>query len=246
MAEEYFRIRLFFEDYEATNTCGPSIMTIEPHDVLPVGLCAYSNAINTLSGHIIRGCLASACFSIPCMRHIYSWARATNIERKTMHKLLSTGQTVCICPGGAHEVTYMAQADLGSNEIHLQLKNRYGFIKLAMQHGSAIIPTFAFNQRKVWDFWVPPFKWLHKLGRKAGFIPLVFFGVGGLPITQARSMPIDIVLAKPIRIQKVPEGTEITTEMIQPYLDEFVAVTERMFEKNKAKFGMADAKLVIH
>lgn len=243
-AEEYFKVRLYFEDYEATNSCGPSIVTIEPHDVLPVGLCSYSNAMNHLYGHQIRGCLASACFSIPGMRHVYTWARATNIERKTMRKLLSTGQSVCICPGGAQEVTYMSSP--GSKEIALHLRNRYGFIKMAMQQGCAIVPTFAFNQRKVWDFWVPPFKWLHKLGRKMGFIPLVFFGIGGIPLAQAKSLPIDIVLAKPIKVAKVGEDVEITTEMIQPYLDEFIAVTERMFERNKAKFGMADYKLVIH
>jgi hypothetical protein len=122
-AEEYFKIRTYFEDFEATNNCGPSIITIEPHDVLPVGLIAYSNAVHHFTGHIVRGALASACFSIPGMRHIYSWARATNIERKTLHKLLKTGQTVCICPGGAHEVSFMTSPD--SKQIDLQLSNRY-------------------------------------------------------------------------------------------------------------------------
>lgn len=115
-----------------------------------------------------------------------------------------------------------------------------------MQNEATIVPTFAFGQRAAWDFWVPPFKWLHKMGRKAGFIPLVFFGVGGLPLTQAKSVPITLVMGKPIKVHKLPEGEEITTEKLQPYLDEFIAATERIFEKNKDKFGMGHCKLVIH
>jgi hypothetical protein len=84
------------------------------------------------------------------------------------------------------------------------------------------------------------------MGRKQGFIPLVFFGVGGIPFAQAKSVPVNVVVGKPIKVAKIEDGMEVTTEMLQPILDEFIAATVRLFENNKAKFDMGDFNLVIH
>lgn len=195
-----------------------------------------------MSGHTIRGCLTSACFSIPGMRHIYTWSRATSVDRKTINRLLEKKCSPTLCPGGAHEVTFMTSPD--SDEIVLYLKSRIGMVKIAAQHGVPIIPTFAFNQRPAYSFFVPQSKFLHKIGRKLlGFIPLVFFGAGNLPFGQPKPCPITLVIGKPIYIPKM-EGT-IEKEALQPYLDQVIASIERIYALNKDKFNMSHIKLKI-
>lgn len=55
--------------------------------------------------------------------------------------------------------------DNSSKEITVYLRNRMGLIKMAALNGVPIIPTFTFNQRDAFAYWIPQWKWLHKLGR---------------------------------------------------------------------------------
>ena len=51
------------------------------------------------------------------------------------------GQAVIIVIGGAREVYCQDQ-----NSIELVLKNRKGFVKRALKHGSYLVPTFSFGE----------------------------------------------------------------------------------------------------
>ena len=50
-AVRYFGLRLFFEDRSAVENSGPAIFLIEPHDVMPVTLVAYSDCLGFNKGH---------------------------------------------------------------------------------------------------------------------------------------------------------------------------------------------------
>ena len=67
------------------------------------------------------------------------------------------------------------------DECVLYLKERKGVIRLALEKGFSITATFAFGQRNTYSFWLPSggiFAWI---GRKIGFVPMLFFGWLGIP-----------------------------------------------------------------
>lgn len=73
------------------NESGPAIWSIEPHDILPLGLFAMSDYLGYFPGHKMMGCLTSACFIVPGMKQVYTWASACSVDKKNIQKLLETG-----------------------------------------------------------------------------------------------------------------------------------------------------------
>lgn len=65
-----------------------------------------------------------------------------------------------LCPGGVQEVTLMKE-----NEIVLYLKERKGFVKLAITHGVHLVPVFTFGLHKSFNYWVPKSKFMTNLGK---------------------------------------------------------------------------------
>jgi hypothetical protein len=60
--------------------------------ILPFsGLFAFSDYLGYFPGHKMIGCLTSACFLVPGMKHVFTWASASSVEKKNLQKLLSTG-----------------------------------------------------------------------------------------------------------------------------------------------------------
>jgi hypothetical protein len=38
------------------------------------------------------------------MRHVYTWSKAGDVNKKSVNRNLTKGLSLAICPGGAHEV----------------------------------------------------------------------------------------------------------------------------------------------
>jgi hypothetical protein len=98
-AAEYFSLKVYAEDYAAILSTKPALFALEPHDILPISIFALSEHLRTIPTHKLRGGLSSACFSIPGMRHIYTWASAVSVDKKMIRTLLSKGISVGLCPG---------------------------------------------------------------------------------------------------------------------------------------------------
>jgi 2-acylglycerol O-acyltransferase 2 len=237
-AAEYFQMRLHCENFEKVNSCGPALFAIEPHDVMPFGLFALSDFLGYFPGHKMVGCLASVCFQIPMMRHMYAWLDAASVDKANVEKLISEGKSPTLCPGGIQEVTYLKS----SKECILYLKSRKGMIKLAMKYGVPIVPVLSFGQRNAWKCWVPQQKWIHSFGRQVGFLPMIFFGLFGLPLAQPKPCPIDVIVGLPISMPKLETPSE---EEIDARHKLFLEAIERMYTSYQDEFGMEGAVLRI-
>ena len=42
--------------------------------------------------------------------------------------------------------------------------------------------VFSFGLRQTFSFWAPKSRWLLRMGRMLGFLPMMFFGMWGLPL----------------------------------------------------------------
>jgi diacylglycerol O-acyltransferase 2, plant len=235
---EYLGLKVYAIDKEAVDNAGPSIFVIEPHDVLPLGISTFHDALGIWPTHKALGGVSSAIFSVPLMRHIFTWCSAVEVTKSRLLDSLKRGYSVAVCPGGAHEVAYMEK----DNEIVLYMKSRYGLVKLCLETGTPLIPSFCFGQRKIYNYWVPKNKTLQVFCRKLGFMPLYFTGYFGIPFAPPKSLPITVVVGKPITIPKVENPTE---EQMHEYHDLLVQSITDIFESHKAANGMEDCSIRI-
>jgi len=240
-AREYFGLKLVFEDKEKHTSCGPAILVLEPHDVLPVSIFALSDYLGYNEGHTGIGCLTSICFAIPLMKHIYTWASAASVDKSNILRLMKEGKTITVCPGGAQEVTYMTADE---DDITLYLKKRMGLVKLALQFGRPLIPVFTFNQRSTYSFSIPTSPLIRAIGKQLGFIPMVFYGVLGLPFSMPKPTPLTVVVGQPIPVPKVQES-EMSDELVCKYHTQLLEAIEKLFHTHKEACGKGNARLTI-
>ncbi|XP_053312697.1 2-acylglycerol O-acyltransferase 2 [Spea bombifrons] len=148
------------------------------------------------------------------------------------------GNAVIIAVGGAPE-----SLDARPGAYTLLLKNRKGFVKLAIQHGASLVPVFSFGENELFDqVDNPKGSWLRfiqeKLQKAMGVaLPLfhargVFqYSFGLLPYRK----PIWTVVGKPIKVveNSNPSAEEID-RMHQTYMEELC----KLFEEHKTKYNV--------
>eukprot|EP00775_Hariotina_reticulata_P008038 gene8038-8233_t len=229
-AESYFPISVLFDDESDYKTDS-----------------AYIVAALPLTAETLMQCLVAAisstwpqCFSAPLVRHVYWWNGIRPVTRQCMKKLLSHNRCVVLVPGGVQECLFMQK----DSETAF-LKNRKGFIRLAMQTGAAVVPCFAFGQGGTYSWWRPgpPLlseSFVQAMSRRIGFVPLMLAGRWGSHIPHKSRMTV--ALGKPIA---VPHLDSPPDELLQQYLDKFIQAMQELFDKHKATAGYPDYKLHI-
>ena len=201
-------------------------------------MIALNDYLEIFKGHKLRDCVSDALFFIPFLRNIFVWTLASSVSKTNINHLLQTGYSPAVCSGGAHEVVYMQN----NKEVILYLRKRVGLVKLAMKHGTPIIPSFAFGQRKLYDFYVPNIPVVHRFCRKIGFVPLIFSGVFSIPFGPPKPSPITVVIGASISIPKHANPSE---ESLQEYENKIITALEDIFETHKEAYGMHDYVLKI-
>lgn len=237
-------MKIYFEDYTAVNSYNQAIIAFEPHDIWPLGANCFCDELGYFKSLTIRTCISSAMFSLPLFRHLMAWVGSASVEKNSIIRIMEKGQSPAICPGGVQEVSYLTTQD--AKEVILHLRSRLGIVKLAARFGVPIIPAFTFNQRKTLDFWSPQVPWVRQLGRKLGFLPLIFYGLFGIPIGPPKPASLAMVVGTPIPIRKMTiEEIDNNLQELQRYNQLLVEAIERIFEENKASFGMEDNVLIV-
>lgn len=222
---------------------GPYVIAYEPHSVLPQGMCIFSHIKKPASlsfPHALDGTailVSNAIFWVPVLRHLWWWLGCRPVSRGSISRLLDEGCSVALCPGGVQECLIMQPY----NES-LYLKNRKGFIHLAMQKGASILPVFGFGQSNLYKYWRPfydrPSSLLTKnlftrLSRLLKFVPMVAWGYAG-PVPFRN--PLTIVIGKPIHVEKVPD-IEIHDARVQDTLDRFINAMKEIYDHGRNEYG---------
>ena len=127
-----------------------------------------------------------------------TWVRCGSVDKKSFIKKLQKQESLVFVPGGVQEVTLMDPKN--PNDLILYLKSRKGFIKLALLHGSPIIPVFCFNCDNSYQYWFPKSPFVNALARKIGFLPLVFWGRFGIPFGIPKTQNVHVVIGSPIDV----------------------------------------------
>lgn len=246
-SEQYFGLKTVVEDEqellklsEGNTGC---IFAMEPHDVLPISAFAFSPIINRIpGGRNICFLVSSAVFRLPFLRQIYSWAGSLPVDKQMFTARLKAGKALAFTPGGVQEV-FMLDPN-NRKELVLYLRNRKGFVKLALQTGSPIVPVFAFHLDGSYKvYWLPRGKLLEIYSRWIGYFPLLYWGRWNIPLGIPRPNKLSVVIGPPIYVPN--EGSQVSRESVDKYHMIYLKELEALFERHKKVEGYGDSHLTI-
>lgn len=155
------------------------------------------------------------------------------------------GESVVLVVGGAEE-SLMAQPKTND----LLLVKRKGFVKIALQEGSPLVPVYGFGENNVYNI---PKVASHPLVQRVmaavrsatGFvIPIVSgrsyftFGFGLMP----HRRPIVVVVGEPIIIPRIANPT---AEDLEHWQQEYICALQRLYERHRGIYDLESTGLRI-
>lgn len=230
----YFSYRTIIEaptsDYENL----PSIYAFGPHGVF--GLAPTFQAImnGLVVGEEMHFLAAPAAFYVPFYNMLLAMMGFKSVDRSTFTKLLKSGRSVGVLPGGIAEMFAISK-----DEEVLMVQNRKGFIKIALQTGAQIVPCYCFGNTQT--FSSGSTQWLASLSRILRMSFIVFWGRFGLPIPHRT--PLLTVLGRPISCPKM-DKSEPSAEMINEYHELYLRETRRIYDTYKNTYNWETKNLI--
>ncbi|XP_069069573.1 diacylglycerol O-acyltransferase 2-like [Pleurodeles waltl] len=225
------------------------IFGCHPHGIMSIGaFCNFGTEATRFSKAFpgIKTFLTTlnGNFRIPLFRDYLMAAGICSVNNSSIDYLLSrigTGNAVVIVVGGAAEAL-----NCTSKEHILTLKNRKGFIKKALTHGTALVPVYSFGENEIYQQclfqdggWKRAVQNLFK--KWIGFAPCVFIGRGIFSSTSKGILPfrrpITTVVGKPILVPKTEDPSD---QEIEKYHQLYINSLIELFEQYKMDYGLSE------
>lgn len=178
-----------------------------------------------------RDLAASILFYIPFIRELMLLFGNVDASAATAHHNLRKRRSLLIFIGGEKE-----QLMTVPGEHKVYLKNRKGFIKLAIQYGVPLVPAYCFGENELYtvsNAFLPFRKFLQKTFHIG--LPICFGRYGtGWPLKK----PLNLCLGHPISVQRLPKEA-ITDEAITTLHAVFCAKLTELFDAHKERNGLS-------
>lgn len=230
------------------------IFAVHPH-----GVFALSNVFNMCSDwtgihDLFPGLRMTALtlkenFIMPFHREILLWSGLCSVTRESIEWLLTqegTGNIINIVPGGAIEAT-----DAVPGTCDLTLKNRKGFVRMALKYGADLVPLVAFGENELYEVTKrDDSSWVRRLQKKCTkvlrFTIPVFRGRGVFQYTFGIlpfRTPLTTVIGSPIRVEKT-EG-EPTLEQVDAMHAKYCVELRKLYDTHKKTYGYEHVPMII-
>ncbi|XP_024427495.2 2-acylglycerol O-acyltransferase 3 [Desmodus rotundus] len=223
------------------------VLGSHPHGIMCVGsFCNFSTESTSFSQKFpgIRPSLVAlnSIFHLPLYRDYLMSSGMCSANCQSLDFILSRpqlGQAAVIAIGGAQESLYAMPG-----KHHLVLRNRKGFVRLALRHGASLVPVYSFGENDIFRLKVfaqDSWQYLCQVNFKKlmGFSPCIFWGRslfsanfwGLLPFRK----PITTVVGRPI---PVPQCLHPTEEEVDHYHTLYMNALQQLFEEHKESCGV--------
>lgn len=210
-----------------------------PHGALSSGhLLTFTNGAgfydNVYNGEK-RDLAATGLFFIPLLRDLCILLGCVDASKKTAVYNLKKGRSILIFVGGEKE-----QLMTKANDHKIYLKNRKGFVKLALEYNCKLVPLYLYGENEIYlnsDFAMGIRKWLQRNFQLGLPIVLHFF---------PKKVSLNLEVGKPIEYKRKSNDVAITDEEINDFHNKFCIAIENLFDNTKSKYGIdKDTKLSI-
>lgn len=214
-----------------------SLFAFHPHGVLTCGMTVNGVHHERFADAECTWLVAENLFWFPILRDVLHWTCFNDVHKSTMVNLMRKGTNVSIIPGGFEEATLYQR---GSHRVFL--KNRFGFIKLALQHGYKIYPAYTFGEEYLYHTFPYLLRWRMMLNELK--VPgVAFFGRLECFFLPQDDVDVITVVGKPL---EMPTIAHPTREDIAKFHAQYVSSLQKLFDKYKKKYAVnPDAKLEI-
>lgn len=197
----------------------------------------------------LRFLMLNSNFRIPFFEMILTMMGICDVSKESCNYILKQGKgnSIMLVIGGSRE----ALDARPSSEYLLTLKNRKGFVKIALANGASLVPVFSFGENDIYEQDPNPRGSKLRavqmfLQQKTGYALPLFYGrrifhtkFGLLPYRH----PIDTYVGEPIRVPKLA-FEDITPEVVDECHMKYMNALVHLFNTYKAKHGNANASIV--
>ncbi|XP_040277642.1 diacylglycerol O-acyltransferase 2-like [Bufo bufo] len=229
------------------------IFGYHPHGILAIGaFCNFGTEATGVSKKFpgIKPYLVALAgyFRMPVVREYFISAGLCPVSRQSIDYILSkngTGNAVVIVIGGTAECL-----DCQSGKNSVTLKQRKGFVKIALQHGANLVPVYSFGENKAykqilfeedsWGLWLQ-----RKFQKNVGIAPCLFYGCGFFSTDTwgfvPYPTPITTVVGEPIAVPKMEQPTQKDVDL---YHSMYLTSLQKLFDKYKTEFGLSESDVL--
>lgn len=127
------------------------IVAMHPHAIIPLHGFIWSAICDQVTPHMYGyGCTTDGALILPVLRHILCWISAGSAKKgKILTEMQTNGKHLFILPGGVAEI-FLSHRRQSPSEPSLPntqtiKARRYGLMKLALETGAIIYPSFVFG-----------------------------------------------------------------------------------------------------
>ncbi len=230
------------------------IFGCHPHGIISLG--GFGNFATEATGFEklfpginLRSLVLNSNFRIPFYELFLTMMGICDASKESCNYILKqgNGNSILLVLGGSKE----ALDARPSSEYLLTLKNRKGFVKIALANGASLVPVFSFGENDLYEQIPNPRGSMLRtvqtiLQKKLGYSLPLFHGrgvfqykFGFLP----NRHPIDAYVGEPIEVPKLLLE-QITPQIIDEYHTKYMNALTRLFDTHKAKHEHEDASIV--
>lgn len=118
-----------------------ALFAFHPHGILSCGFGMNGVHNPTFTKANTRWLVADNLFWFPIMRDLLHWMDSSSVKKETFVELMKKKQNIGFLPGGFEDATLYRR---GKHRVFI--KNRFGFIKLALQFGYKVRRSWILNE----------------------------------------------------------------------------------------------------
>ncbi|KAF2903889.1 hypothetical protein ILUMI_02284 [Ignelater luminosus] len=246
LVKEYFPTRLERVPWIEFDPKKNYLLCCFPHGIFPMGpfasFAASANGFCKLfPNHVPHPLTLKFNFFLPLLRDLALSLGMCSVSAKSMNSLLNDpagGKAAILMVGGAEEAYYCRPGN-----YTIVLKKRKGFVKIALQNGSPLVPVFTFGEINVFNQLANPKGSVVRsvqdwFKRVIGVVPVIPFGRGHSFIPFRT--PLVTIIGKPIEVEKTVNPTQ---EQIETLHARFTKELMELFEEQKYNY-LSDPKNV--
>eukprot|EP01084_Bolivina_argentea_P067558 123007_1 len=242
---DFFPIRLH-KTYDLDESGETSyLFGYHPHGIIGMGAVGTfammtSGFHRLFPGVDVRLLTLKVNFYVPFFDLLISFMGICDASRDSCNNILSDAErkSLCLVLGGAKE-----SLEANPGIVKLYLKNRKGFVKVALENGASLVPVFGFGENELFDQVANPEGSMvrniqNQLQKRMGFALPLFHGRGVFQYNFGilpKRIPIDVVFGKPIPCPQI-NREQITSEIINKYHTMYCNELKTVFDQNKARF----------
>ncbi|ETM42826.1 hypothetical protein L914_11590, partial [Phytophthora nicotianae] len=206
-----------------------NLFAFHPHGVLTCGF-SFNGAYHMgFERSACRWLSAENLFWFPLIRDILNWMEYSSCAKANMLKFMRRDQNVSIIPGGFEEATLYQRG-----KHRLYLKKRFGFIKIALQHGYNVHPVYTFGE----EYTYHAFSYLQSLRLQLNRLRIpgtIFFGEASCFYMPRNDIDLITVVGKPLRFPRIEHPTK---EDVQKYQAQYVEALKGLFDSYKGVYAV--------